>query len=214
MTEPEYDAAIQYALDRLQEELSPTLTYHNLWHTREDVMPAAERLACAYRLQPRQRGLLAVAAAYHDIGFLRQYDDHEQVGVEIATELLPRFGFGPEDIACIAGCIRATRPLAQPENLLQAMLTDADLDVLGRDDFMTRGQALWAEVSAVLGLTSWESWLQEQRAFLCRHRYRTVAGRTLRDEGKRRNIVLLEEQLRQNAVSLSEETLSGNVEDH
>ena len=145
-------------------------------------MPAAERLACAG--WPRQ-GLLA-GRPIMTSGFLRQYDDHEQVGVEISTELLPRYGFGPEDIACIAGCIRATRPLAQPENLLQAMLTDADLDVLGRDDFMTRGQALWAEVSAVLGLTSWESWLQEQRAFLCRHRYRTVAARTLRDEGKRR----------------------------
>ena len=208
MTEPEYDAAIQYALKRLYEELSPALTYHNLWHTEEDVIPAVERLACAYRIPPRYRRLLALASAYHDIGFLRQYDDHDQAGVEMVTELLPGFGFGPEDIACIAGCILATRALAQPENLLQAMLTDADLDVLGRDDFQTRSQALWAEVAPVLGLTSWESWLQEQRAFLCRHRYRTSVARSLRDAGKRQNIVLLEGLLRLKAVPFS-----GTLED-
>jgi uncharacterized protein len=204
MTTPDYEAAILHALRRLDDELPPALTYHNLWHTREDVMPAAQRLAQTYRLRPRQRQLLAVAAAYHDIGFIRQYDDHEQAGAEIAVASLPQFGFGAEDIACIASLILATRVPAQPEDLLQAIIADADLDVLGRDDFYERGRALWAEVSTVRRVTTWQSWLQEQQAFLGQHRYFTAAARSLRGEGKRRNIALLDDLLQQKGVPASE----------
>jgi uncharacterized protein len=204
MTEPDYEAAIHYALGRLHDELAPALTYHNEWHTRDDVLPAVQRLARAYRLKPRQKQLLAVAAAFHDIGFVQQVDDHEQIGAQIAAALLPRFGFGPEDIACITSLILATRVTAQPQNLLQGILRDADLDVLGRDDFLARGHALWVETAALRSATPWANWLHEHRAFLRRHRYFTAAARSLRDEGKRQNMVLLEELLRQIAMPASE----------
>ena len=197
MPPPDFDAAIDYALDRLRAELSPSLTYHNLWHTQDDVMPAAQRLAEVYQLERDQQQLLAVAAAFHDLGFVCQYEDHEQVGTRLAAALLPQFGFGREAIACIGGLILATRLPSQPENLLQAVLADADLDVLGRDDFLARSQALWQEVSTNLACSTRPIWLQEQVAFLQAHRYFTAAAHTLRDAGKQRNVQLLEAMIRQ-----------------
>ena len=45
MDQPDFKRARQYALERLERELPPTLIYHSLAHTRDDVVPAAERLA-------------------------------------------------------------------------------------------------------------------------------------------------------------------------
>jgi uncharacterized protein len=196
MPAPDFDAAIRYALDRLRAELPPSLTYHNLWHTQEDVMPAVQRLAEACGLDKDQQLLLAVAAAFHDLGFICQYGDHEQAGVHLAAAMLPQFGFGQEAITTIAGLILATRLASQPESLLQAVLADADLDVLGRDDFLARSQALWQEVSTHLDCLPRPVWLQEQRAFLQAHRYYTAAARSLRDAGKQRNIQLLDAVIR------------------
>ena len=196
MPAPDFDAAIHYALDRLRAELPPSLTYHNLEHTQEDVMPAAQRLAEACRLDQDQQQLLAVAAAFHDLGFVCQYEDHEQAGVQLAAAVLPDLGFGEEAISTIAGLILATRLPSQPETLLQAVLADADLDVLGRDDFLARSQALWQEVSTNLDCSPRPVWLQEQRAFLQAHRYYTAAARSLRDAGKQRNIQLLDAVIR------------------
>jgi uncharacterized protein len=204
MPEPDFDAAIQYALSRLREELSPALTYHSLWHTENDVMPAAQRLAQASRLGWRQQRLLAVAAAYHDIGFIVQYVGHEQAGAEMAALLLPGFGFSSEDVASICGLIGATCMPARPNGLLQAIMNDADLDVLGRDDFFERSELLWQEVCTFQQAGSRDAWLQEQVDFLHQHRYFTDAARALRDERKRRNLLRLEEIARLKSMSASE----------
>jgi uncharacterized protein len=50
MHQPDFERAKQYALERLEQDLSPALTYHCLTHTRDDVMPAAERLAALKRV--------------------------------------------------------------------------------------------------------------------------------------------------------------------
>ena len=41
----DFEAAKKYAIDRLKRELSPLLVYHSLWHTTDDVVLAAIRLA-------------------------------------------------------------------------------------------------------------------------------------------------------------------------
>lgn len=208
MSGPDVDAAmaraaIRHALRRLRAGLSSRLTYHNLWHTAQDVMPAAQRLARASGVSEPQRRLLAVAAAYHDIGFLCGYDDHERAGADLVAELLPRFGFAAEDVQRVVGLILATRLDARPQNLLQAILADADLDVLGRDDFLSRSDALWREVVTYSPPASRKAWLQEQLAFVRQRRYFTEAARALRDEGRRRNVRRLEALIRQEQAQLS-----------
>jgi uncharacterized protein len=93
----------------------------------------------------------------------------------------------------------ATRLPQTPRTALEEILADADLDVLGRDDFLPRNRALQAEVSALGRPVGDKPWLTGQTQFLQSHRYWTAAARSLRDRGKERNIDLLERLLADNA---------------
>jgi uncharacterized protein len=193
---PKHAEAIAYALDRMRSELPPHLTYHNAWHTEHDVLPAARHLGQLAGLAPSDQGLLEVSAAYHDIGHIHISYGHEAISIKIMAEVLPRFGFSSRDIERIALLIMATRMPQSPTNELEQLLADADLDGLGRTDFLDTSKALWKE-RASLGVShSWAQWLDVQHRFLQSHRYFTDVARTLRDEGKQRNIALLEELMR------------------
>ena len=188
MSLPDFERAKQYALDRLKRELDPTLSYHSLAHTRDDVLPAAERLAVMEHVDAVSLLLLRTAACYHDIGFVEQRHEHESAGVLIARAILPQFGYGPDQIDAICGMIMATRLPQSPHTLLEAILADADLDSLGRDDFLPRSLALRDELAAFGAPASEEAWYARQLGFLQTHRFFTPAARALRETQKRRNI--------------------------
>jgi hypothetical protein len=192
---PDYAAAISYALCRLRTELSPLLTYHNLAHTEDDVMPAVVRLARLSHLPEPDIRLLEVGAAFHDIGQIKTSLGHEKVGIEIMTEVLPGLNFSATDIARLTGMVEATEMPQKPRNNEQALLADADLDSLGRDDFFPTSKALWHERAACGMDIPWQTWLQIQLQFLQTHRYFTPVAQTLRGAGKQKNIEMLKSLL-------------------
>jgi uncharacterized protein len=180
--------AIAYARERMERGLSPELTYHNLAHTFEEVLPAALHLVKLHHLEDGEGDLVAVASAYHDIGMVIQGPEHEVIGVGIARSVLPRFGFSSEQIDTIAGMILATRPPQSPQTLLEEIVVDADLDVLGRVDFFSRSEDLRAELFAQGRTVTQEDWLCAQLQILESHRYHTEAARLLCFEQKKENI--------------------------
>ena len=193
--QPNYTQAITFALDRLRSELSPKLTYHNLWHTVDEVLPGSARIAQLTGVSEDDLHLLEVAAAFHDIGFTEAYANHEIVGARIVAQVLPNFGFDPQQIERIMGMIIATRLPQSPRNLLEEILADADLDTLGREDFLSRNEALRQEWVNYGRETPLEQWYEGQLAFLKSHRYFTSAARMLRNEMKKKHFTLMEEKL-------------------
>jgi uncharacterized protein len=188
MTLPDFESARHYALERLERELPENLHYHSLGHTRDDVVPAVERLAEIEGVVGEPLLLLRTAAYFHDIGFIVQYNNHETASVQIAQEALPQFGYTGAQIEAISQMIMATKLPQSPDNRLAEILADADLDNLGRDDFEERSQVLRAELET-LGITSSdEDWYQRQLEFIQNHRYFTGAARQLRDVKKEQNI--------------------------
>ncbi len=115
----DFTQARDYALDRLASELSAHLTYHSLHHTRDDVLPAALRLAAAGGVTDEDTLCLATAAAYHDTGFLYSYAEHEAHGIALARAVLPGFSYNTNQIDTIAALIAATkmpqRPATRPQ---------------------------------------------------------------------------------------------------
>jgi len=194
---PDYGQAIEYALDRLRHELPPTLLYHCAWHTEHDVLPAARRLGQLAGLTQNEQGVLEVSAAYHDVGHIHISYGHEAISIKIMAEALPRFGFDPREIERVATMIMATRMPQSPKNELERLLADADMDGLGRTDFLDTSKALWRENTA-LGRPhqSWAQWLEAQLRFLRSHRYFSAQARALREDGKQHNIAALEGMLR------------------
>jgi CheY-like chemotaxis protein/class 3 adenylate cyclase/predicted metal-dependent HD superfamily phosphohydrolase len=191
----DFEGALRYALTRLEHELDPQLTYHNLWHTRDEVLPATRRLAASSGIEAEDMRLLEVGAVYHDIGFLVQRHEHEQAGADLVAEVLPQFGFTPEQIAVVQGMIMATRFPQSAQTPLEEILADADMDVLGREDFLSRSQALRDEFDASGTAHSDRGWYRRQLVFLESHCYFTEATRALRDSEKQNNISAIKEEL-------------------
>jgi CheY-like chemotaxis protein/class 3 adenylate cyclase/predicted metal-dependent HD superfamily phosphohydrolase len=185
---PDVEGAVRYALVRLEKELSPELTYHCLTHTCGDVLPATRRIAASMRVDPSSAGLLEVAAAFHDIGFVHGTEEHERAGAEIAAQVLPSFGFSSKQTAAVQGMILATRLPQSPRSPLEEILADADLDNLGRTDGIAWSHRLRAEFAAQGKSIEAGEWYRRQLTFFSEHRYFTSAARESRDEGKRRNI--------------------------
>lgn len=175
-------------LERLEKNLSPKLYYHGLHHTRDDVLPAAERLGLLAKISDESFLLLQTAALYHDVGYLEHYLDHEAIGARIATEELPNMGYTPAQVQQIADLIIATRLPHNPRNDLQKLICDADLDSLGRDDFFITSHSLRLELKEMGIITTVHEWYTRQLKFLESHQYLSDVAKQLRDEGKRKNI--------------------------
>ncbi len=188
----DFEAAKQYAHQVLSTQLKPYLTYHSLYHTFEEVAEAVDLMAPQSGLSDPELRLLQTAVYYHDIGFTRQLDEHEMVGVQIVREVLPRFGYTPSQIDVIANIIMATKLPQTPHTRAEAIMADADLFSLGAENFLERSFALRSERAATAGITYSDSaWFAFQIEFLSGHRYFTPSARSLRDPGKQRNIAML-----------------------
>ncbi len=195
MTQPHIDEAVAYAIRQLEVHLPASLLYHNVWHSKVEVTTAVLHLAQAEKLPFKETRLLQVAAAFHDIGFTRSFEEHELAGVEIVREVLPQFGFAKTDITLVEGMILATRLPQSPTSLPEAILADADLDVLGREDFFERNAQLRAELAALGRPFPQIAWLQNQLNFVSSHRYFTQSAKKLRQQGKTQNIKALAAKL-------------------
>lgn len=195
MTEPDFEGARAYALARLATELPEAVTYHSLQHTRDDVVPAAERLAHAEGVNGEDLLLLRTAAYFHDLGFVVRREEHELAGVEIATQVLPSFGYTPEQIEKIRRMIMATRIPQSPTTLPEQILADADLDTLGSEHFWKQSAKLRAENEAFDGPISDVRWYATQVAFIENHRYWTASARALREPRKQEHLAQLRKLL-------------------
>jgi uncharacterized protein len=183
-----FEQARLYALGRLERELSPKLLYHGLAHTRDDVVPAVETLSEMEGVEGEPLTLLRVAAWFHDLGFVEQSVQHELIGIRIAAAVLPGFGYSEAEIDVIRTAISATIIPQSPTTELGRILADADLNVLGRADFLSRNQALRDELALTNRVFSDAEWYTGQVGFLEKHSFFTRSAESLWGEQKQLNI--------------------------
>lgn len=181
------EGARTYILQRLRNELPARRSYHSLAHTL-DVYASAIDIAEQEGIVGEDLVLLKVAALFHDAGFLTNDSDHEEASCALVRTELPRFGFSAAHVERICGLIDATRIPQTPRDLLAQVLCDADLDYLGRADFVPIGNTLFAEMRAHGVLRTEREWNELQERFLARHHYFTVTNRTLREPVKQAHL--------------------------
>lgn len=187
----DFEGAKKYALQRLRNELNDKLHYHSVEHTL-DVLDSVTRLAEMENVNGHDQALLKTGALFHDLGFVETYDGHEDASIRIAKDVLPEYGYSPEDIKVIEGLIRSTEIPQTPQNHLQEIMADADLDYLGRDDLYVIGQRLQYEWQLHGIVSSLREWHEKQLRFLKVHNYFTESAKKLRDKRKQENIKELE----------------------
>lgn len=195
MTPFDFSGATRYALGRLERELPPSLTYHNLAHTRDEFMPAAERSAALEGIAGEPQLLLLTAASFHDLGYLETRAGHEEASFQMAREALPGFGYMLGQIETIGGLIRATQLPQTPRTRLEEIMADADYAVFGADNFWLRVHALRDELAAFGAMFSDEQWYADQLNYISAHRYFTASARRLYDEAKQQRLAQLAQRL-------------------
>ena len=189
----EIEKAEKFILDLLSTSLSPTLFYHGLHHTL-DVTQAALIIADDEGVKDETAlKLLKTAALFHDSGFLYTYKNHEEEGCRIARSKLPLFAYSGEEIEQICGMIMATEIPQSPQNQLEAILCDADLDYLGRNDFEPISQSLFKELHTREIIENEKNWNDIQVKFLESHQYHTKSARKKRDMPKQERLKKLRE---------------------
>ncbi len=177
----------EYIYDWLEAKLPKDLYYHNTRHT-QDVVIQAEIIGRAEGITDEQLLLLETAALLHDSGYVISYTEHERIGVEMAYQTLPNFGYSREQINEIARLIMATQMPVHPKDLLEEIICDADLDYLGRLDYTNVAHALYQELHERGMVGDEAAWVGQQIEFINRHQYYTETARQKRELPKQRQL--------------------------
>lgn len=190
VTREQYEKVSNAILPQLQ-KLPYQLTYHNFDHV-VSVVRATDYLLQKEGVPQEDRWLLLTAALLHDIGFLRIYQNHEDLSCDMAREILPPYGYSDESIEDICRMIQATKIPQTPQDRYSEILCDADLFYLGTDSFLPIANNLFKELKAVGFIKSEEEWDQKQLNFLHQHEYFTKTAIEELAPKKQENVQALE----------------------
>ncbi len=177
----------EYILNRLENELPHYLYYHNVKHTM-DVLIGVEVIGTAEGVNDEDLLHLKTAALFHDMGQIVQSAGHEEISCAFAREILPEYLYSSEDIEKICSIIMATQLTPNPKNLLQRIICDADLDYLGRTDFIPVSDSLYDELRCQNLIGSKNDWNHIQIKFISNHSYFTDFAKTNREVNKQNQI--------------------------
>lgn len=177
----------EVVLDRLEKELPNYLHYHNVKHTI-DVINQVELIGYGEGVDDEAILLLKTAALFHDAGHMIGYDEHEYLGTKLAREYLPKYKYSDEQIDQICELIMATKMPPNPRDLLQKIMCDADLDYLGRSDFIPVSNTLYKELKEQNKIGSMNDWNKLQIKFISGHQYFTKTALNLREVNKQMQI--------------------------
>ena len=139
-----------YVLQLFENDLPAELRYHDLAHTLS-VRDTSLILAKHYRIGEEDLEILEIAALLHDTGYVKVYAGHEEVGAEIAEVFLKKQDYPDEKIQKVKELIYATKPTNEPQNLLQEIIKDADMNNMGQGKYFKTIDNLRHEIKVFWG---------------------------------------------------------------
>jgi uncharacterized protein len=175
----------KFILNKLESELSDSLTYHGANHTKY-VLLSCEKYIKRMHISADDAYLLRTAAIMHDTGYIWTFDTHEDESINYARKILPDWNYTNTQIERIAGIIEATKIPQKPLNILEQIIGDADLDYLGTELFYKIGDKLYRELLAFNKITNEEQWYRIQVNFLQNHRFHTPFAKKHREPIKQK----------------------------
>ena len=122
--------------------------FHN-WDHIKSVFERASYLAKQEWLDEEMQELIQLAALFHDVGFVKQYDNNEEIWAQIAENWLKSQNFPEDKIEVVKRLILATVPTFVPDSLPCKIIKDADLDNLGTPDAIFLAEMLAKELKQV-----------------------------------------------------------------
>lgn len=175
-----------------RDTISKDYVYHDFVHVKE-VVEAVELIASKYHLSDKEMEVLRLAAWFHDTGYDKGADNHEQRSCQHARAFLMKYNYPEQDLKKVLDCIMATRWPYNPENLLEEILCDADMSHLGSPTYWDRCSRVRQELNLTQKrLMSEREWVDFELNFILGHHYYTEAAREMFEEQKKKHIKQLQ----------------------
>ncbi len=186
-----------YVFKLLRDELPRNYIYHNFNHTYETVLAAIE-IGTGMGLSKEDLEIVRIAAWFHDTGFTRSYENHEEESKKIARAYLEKKDFPEEKIKQVEDTIGATQMPQEPKDLLGKVLCDADLFHLGQEIYPEKSEVLHTEWENVgFKKISVIERLEMNIDFISMHIYFTPYAQGKYYPQKMKNLARLNSQLRE-----------------
>ena len=189
-----YQEQYPQVVQQLTHGLDARYTYHGVRHTL-DVIEQSEQIGIALNCSEREIQLLKIAALFHDLGFVQTRKGHEKASAELFL-LASEHKINDIQRQHISACILATTMPQSPQNLLEQIICDADLDYLGRSDFEKISQDLFQEMHACGEMSDQQKWDEIQVVFLDKHQFHTSFNQSRRNEQKSQHLAAIKERLK------------------
>jgi HD superfamily phosphodiesterase len=174
---------VNYIRKEMELQLPPQFSYHNFAHTHY-VMNMAMEIGTKEGCSDDELKLIHASALWHDMGYLRGHENHEEESCRMAKAHLPDFGFNDSDIETITEIIMATKIPQTPQSKLGAILADSDLAYLGTPFAKTFSDYLYVELFHLNNELTYQKWNAIQIAFISAHHFFTGYAQQMFEPGK------------------------------
>jgi HD superfamily phosphodiesterase len=180
----------------LKDKLYELYLYHDCNHTLE-VVTAVKELAKGEKLNRLDSEILILAAWFHDTGYTKGSENHENYSADIASDFLKKKKKTAEYIQKVTSIIEATTYDYVPKTISEKIIRDADCFHFGKLDYALRCNLLRRE---------WEStnkakftdleWAKENLKILSQnHIYYTDYAIANWQNIKEKNIIAIEKEI-------------------
>ena len=190
----------QYIRELFRDELPNGIKYHDADHTlnpTKGVVAIANKIAIAENISKHDRELLITAAYFHDTGYIREYDKNEPIAARMAGRILKLIGYKPNEIEKIQNMILSTDLAVEPKTHLEKILCDADLDHLGRPDFLELDAKLReGRRNRGVDVSDDEKWYRGTLDLMKNHKFYAESQKLSKEKEKQKNIQMLIDKLK------------------
>ncbi|MCW2119492.1 Pycsar system effector family protein [Flavobacterium sp. 7A] len=186
-----------FVSELLKDKLSKSFTYHNLGHT-QDVVAGVGAIIGLENISPEDKEALLVAAWFHDTGYTKGCQNHEESSVLIASGFLKDKHQSHDFIAKVSMLIQATVYDYQPQNSLEKIIRDADYAHFGSVEYNKICEQLREEwkVTIQKDFTNQE-WSRENLYFMeNKHQYHSKYALEYWQPIKEQNIKMIKEKMK------------------
>ncbi|MFT6996406.1 MAG: HD superfamily phosphodiesterase [Cryomorphaceae bacterium] len=189
-------AAEEFATQKLSSDLPAYAKYHDFEHTQTVVNELVD-LAQKEGVDTNTLNILKVAGWFHDLGYLKKVDGHEEISVEIAEDFLSKLEVDQEERKLVSRLIRATVMEYKPNDKLEELMRDADLAHLGLGIAQERSNLLKEEKGILKGAPIKKSvWVKMNIEFLETYGYYTDAAKAKYGAQKQAYLDALKERVK------------------
>lgn len=169
--------------------------YHDVTHI-QNVVESVATIGKAEGVSEEELEILLIAAWFHDSGYIKKVEGHEELSAEYAEEFLRKNNYPQSKTQKVVGCILSTKVPQRPRNLLEKIICDADLSHLGKKNFKDRNNLFREEFEFHYGkpLTEFQ-WLEKSIDFLTQHNFFTNYAIKELEPQKKENLSTLRKKL-------------------